>query len=143
MRRALSSWSGWSGSNFLHAEGSLRFEGTLETTIEPKSKVLVTIRTSVSFKGTQIWFMRCNGYCKKRDLSCLRHVLLDAYRKGEFVGGRGETDHEHGFWAYRNRLSSGRFEEFCGSEHVHRIPQKGRAIYPVTSLLTYRGGLNK
>ena len=141
MCRALSSTSGWSGQMFPHQEGSLRFEGTLETIDEPESEVFVVARAQISFKGVPIWFMRCDGRCRKRDLPFLRRVLLDAYTRREFVGGRGQVHCKRGKYAYQNRSFSGKFEAFCGSETVNIVPQKDSAVYWVTSLLTYAGGL--
>lgn len=141
MRRALSSRSGWVGPTFFYQEGGFRFYGMLEVDNDSNSIVLVRSRVNITFRGTQIWFMRCNGYCRKRDLPFLRRVLLDAYARREFIGGRGQIHYERGLRAYGNRPSPGRFEAFCGSEKVHRVPQKGSAVYQVTSLLTYTGGL--
>lgn len=141
MRLALSLESGWSGQTFSHQEGSLRFHGMLEVDEDSKSIVLVHARMSIFFRGERIWFMRCDGHCRKRDLPFLRRVLLDAYARKEFIGGRGQIHYERGLLAYGNRPFPGWFETFCGSEKVHRIPQKGSAVYQVTSLLTYSGGL--
>lgn len=141
MRRALSSRSGWVGPTFFHQEGGLRFCGMLEIVEGAKSIVVVDARMNISFRGTQIWSMRCGGRCRKRDLPFLRRVLLDAYARREFIGGRGQIHYERGLRAYGNRPSPGRFEAFCGSEKVHKVPKKGSAVYQVTSLLSYAGGL--
>ena len=141
MRRALSSEAGWSGQTFFHQEGGLRFYGMLEITEDSKSIVLVRAKMSISFRGAQIWSMHSDGRCRKRDLPFLRRVLLDAYARREFIGGRGQTHYERGKRAYQNRSSPGQFEAFCGSEKVHKVPPKGGAVYQVTSLLSYAGGL--
>jgi hypothetical protein len=141
MRRALLFKEGWSESGFLHQEGSLRFEGWLERTDDSKSIVLVWSEVHISFRGIPIWSMRCDGYCRRRDLSLLRRVLLETYGRREFVGGRGQVHYERGSRAYGNRSFPGKFEAFCGSENIHIVPPKGGCVYWVTSLLRYAGGL--
>ncbi|MFA5996218.1 MAG: hypothetical protein WC790_00630 [Candidatus Paceibacterota bacterium] len=141
MRQALSSESGWSGQTFSHQEGGLRFSGMLKIVNDSNSTVLLHARMDISFRGTQIWSMHCDGRCRKRDLPFLRHVLLHSYARREFIGGRGQIHYERGLRAYGNRPFPGRFEAFCGSEKVHKVPSKGSAVYQVTSLLSYAGGL--
>lgn len=141
MRRALSSPSGWLGETFFHQEGGLCFYGMLETSNDSKSVVPLRARMNISFRGTEIWSMKLLGTCRRRDLPFLRRVLFETYGRREFVGGRGPVHYERPRQAYENRTSLGRFEGFCGVEKVRRVPPRGSAISPITSLLTYSGGL--
>jgi len=74
--------------------------------------------TIIYFDGKPVWSMAYQGWYEQHDISFLKQALLDSYRKGHFIGGRGPArlEAEDGR-AYINQFE-GSFAEFSGEEQI-------------------------
>jgi hypothetical protein len=76
--------------------------------------------TLILFKGNPVWWMSYNGEYPKEVIPFLKSALAEAYREGEFNGGRGKVVFsKHKEFEYFNDCSGHcLFQSFYGLEKI-------------------------
>lgn len=93
--------------------------------------------TTVSYEGQPVWMMQYSGWYEKDAIPCLKAALRAAYKKKQFLGGRGPKMFRlRQEFFYQNFLEFGEFDgSFKGEEQVYATAGdiRGRS--------TYQGGM--
>lgn len=84
---------------------------------------LSTGTTTIWYFDELVWAMTYGGRYREDEIPFLKEVLVDAYRKGEFYGCRGDVRIEAGL-LYTNSFR-GDFKNFEGEEAI--MSRRGRA----------------
>ncbi len=112
----------WKG--YLYREGDFRLEDTYY--VHPSSSKSVGM-TRIWCRGEMVWHMSYGGYYAKEATPCLKAALMENYRRGIFLAGRGRDLYQLGNCRYIIRPGAHRsFERFSAQESVVRINAEAR-----------------
>ena len=75
--------------------------------------------TTLTHDGVVALTMEYGGWYEKNDLRFLKDVLLRAYSRGDFYGGRGQSTRGLGGVMYSNRVDTTRGPNFHGRERIY------------------------
>jgi len=84
---------------------------------------------TVLFKDDPVWVLLFGGYYEKKAIPFLKRALLENYKAGIFLGGRGPAHFKEGSLVYRNTMREGDHSiQFDASEFVIDSANYGRSL---------------